>query len=252
MPSSLLIELENIAYMEGGKAILRDISLGLSADEIVTIIGPNGSGKSTLIKIMLGIMQPNQGSLWKREYLKIGYMPQRFSSSPVLPMTARRFLSLQHPNNNSIEEAIALIGIQGLVHKQLHHLSGGEIQQLLLANALMGKPDLLILDEPIQGMDVNAQDHFYGLVEDIRADQGCAIVMVSHDLHMVMRNTDRVICMNHHICCSGTPDDIKENPAYQLLFKDENFRHISLYHHQHHHTHHADGTIKSETTHKDT
>jgi len=234
---SPVISAHDIEYSREGRKILTSVSMELMPGSILTLIGPNGAGKSTLVKILLGIEQPDTGSIKRKNDLKIGYMPQRISIDESMPMTVGRFLTI--PNRmpkEDIESALSLTGVPHLIDQQIHRLSGGEFQRVLLARALVRKPDLLVLDEPVQGVDFTGEIELYDLIHQVRNELGCAIIMVSHDLHIVMANTDEVICLNHHVCCSGTPETVKGHPEFQSLFGISNPT-ISLYTHHHNHHH---------------
>lgn len=221
--------------LTGEKVILEDISLSLIPGEIMTLIGPNGAGKTTLLKVLLGLAPISQGTLTCKPGLKIGYMPQKLDISPILPITVGRFLSLATPERNSkiqplVDSCLKEVSAYGLKHSHLTVLSGGEIQRVLLARALLTKPDLLVLDEPMQGIDVLGQEELYQLIAKIRDRRGCAVLLVSHDLHLLMAASDKVICLNTHVCCSGHPDQVSLNPHYQKLF-------VASYQHDHNHCH---------------
>ncbi|MEM9058837.1 MAG: metal ABC transporter ATP-binding protein [Pseudomonadota bacterium] len=236
-----LISAENAAVRFGGNQVLRDVSMSIGDGEIVTVVGPNGSGKSTLLRLLLGALQPSRGAVTRKPGLKIGYVPQRLALDPTLPITVERFLCLpMRHSKHQIDEALNLVGLSDRRHSQVSKLSGGQLQRALLARALLATPDILILDEPTQGLDQHGVSDFYALINSVREDLGCAILMVSHDLHVVMRASDRVICLNGHICCEGAPTDVSEAPEYRALFGDGDARSLALYSHQHDHTHHQE------------
>ena len=234
-----LIEASSITVRRGEVPVLDHVDLTLSAGEIVCIIGPNGSGKTTLLRALLGLIAVQDGSVTRRPSLRIGYMPQRLAIDPTLPITLERFLGLSR-NANAVarRQAMQDTGIAHLADRPMQGLSGGETQRALLARALLNQPDLLMLDEPAQGVDVNGQVELYELIGRIRRDRGCAVLMVSHDLHLVMAATDRVICLNGHICCTGHPEDVSRDPAYLSLFGPRAAQALAVYqhHHDHHHT----------------
>ena len=233
-----LIAARHASVRFGGTEVLHDISLRVDAAEIVTIVGPNGSGKSTLLRALLGITPLAAGRVSRRPGLRIGYVPQRLQIDRTLPMTARRFLSLpirQTPVASAA--ALARVGVPEVADRQMADLSGGQFQRVLLARALLTEPDLLILDEPTQGLDQPGEAAFYRLIEELRRDTGCAVLMVSHDLHVVMSASDRVICLNGHICCEGTPHVVSNAPEYRALFGLGTQGALALYQHVHDHDH---------------
>ena len=233
-----LIAARHACVRFGGTEVLHDISLRVDAAEIVTIVGPNGSGKSTLLRALLGIAPLAAGRVSRRPGLRIGYVPQRLQIDRTLPMTARRFLSLpirQTPVASAA--ALARAGVPEVAERQMTDLSGGQFQRVLLARALLTEPDLLILDEPTQGLDQPGEAAFYRLIEELRRDTGCAVLMVSHDLHVVMSASDRVICLNGHICCEGTPHVVSNAPEYRALFGLGTQGALALYQHVHDHDH---------------
>ncbi|RNF35368.1 metal ABC transporter ATP-binding protein [Paracoccus methylarcula] len=221
--------------------VLHDIDFSISPGEIVTVVGPNGSGKSSLIRALLGHMPLVSGMISRRKELRIGYVPQQVQLDRTIPMTVRRFLSLPHwVGAETIADALARTGVAGLEARQLTELSGGQFQRVLLARALLHDPQLLVLDEPTQGLDQPGMVGFYRLIEDVRNQTGAAVLMVSHDLLVVMRSSDRVICLNGHICCEGTPQDVGNAPEYRALFGAEARGTLALYRHHHDHDHDHD------------
>ena len=233
-----LIKAENLAVKLGGQQILRDIDFAIEAGEVVTILGPNGAGKSTLLRCIIGAMRPDQGVMHIAPDLRIGYVPQRLRIEMSLPLTARRFLNLPHPvPRDTLSEAVAHAGIEKTIDRQITDLSGGEVQRVLLARALINRPQLLILDEATQGLDHPASVSFYQQLETIRAVLGCAIIMVSHELHVVMAASDRVICLNGHICCQGSPRHVASSPEYRALFGPDPDHVMAIYRHRHDHHH---------------
>jgi zinc transport system ATP-binding protein len=222
------------------KAILEDVSLSINAGKIVTVIGPNGAGKTTLLRVLLGLMKPSKGEIWKHPGLKFGYLPQKVTLNPSLPLTVQRLLEISRPESNTtlapkIHAVLAQVGMAHTVSQDLKTLSGGELQRVLLARALLETPDILVLDEPLQGVDVIGQADLYSLIARIRDDLGCAVLLVSHDLHLVMAASDIVLCLNVHICCSGSPQQVTDDPAYRSLFGVSPY----IHHHDHHHDHHV-------------
>jgi zinc transport system ATP-binding protein len=237
----MLIKAENLSFARGGKTILQDISMQVSDGEIVTIIGPNGAGKSSLIKILLGLEQHDSGSLQTNPNLRIGYMPQQLQLSPHLPLTVTRFLALAKASKDEINIAAKTASITSLLKQPMQNLSGGEQQRVLLARAILCKPNLLVLDEPVQGVDIAGQAALYRLIGQLRDQLNCGVLMVSHDLHLVMAATDTVVCLNQHICCKGHPDVVSAHPAYLELFGQPLDSALALYTHHHDHTHeHSD------------
>ena len=229
----------DLAY--AGQRVLRGVSLSIAKGEIVTIVGPNGSGKSTLLRVLIGALKPDKGSVTRASGLKIGYVPQRLHIDPTLPMTVRRFLDLPKPVPQG--DAIAALdraGVPGVIGQQMASLSGGQFQRVLLARAVLGGPDILMLDEPTQGLDQPGSASFYRQIEELRNRLGCAVLMVSHELHVVMSASDRVICLNGHVCCEGTPEVVSAAPAYRELFGTGTGGALALYRHDHDHDHHHD------------
>jgi len=240
-----LITAEGISLKYATNTVLKDVSLTINKGEIVTVIGPNGSGKSTLLRALLGAIQPASGRIMRKPDLRIGYVPQRLMIEANMPLTVRRFLSLPKRHSASeIAEMLARVGVSGLETSQLTQLSGGQFQRVLLARALLGKPEILMLDEPTQGLDQPGIAGFYQLLETVRREIGCAVLLVSHDLHVVMSTSDRVICLNGHICCEGTPHVVSEAPEYRALFGDGTHGTMALY--QHAHNDHCDHEHNNE------
>jgi len=216
---------------------LQDISLSVSKGEIVTIIGPNGAGKTSLLNILLGLRPPTRGQVTLTKGLVVGYMPQRLQLNPQLPLTVWRFLSLVDRCAISIDSALAKTDVSELKHASMHDLSGGELQRVLLSRAILRKPDLLVLDEPVQGVDVVGQSQLYQLISQLRDELQCGVLMVSHDLHIVMAATDHVICLNQHVCCHGHPNSVSSHPAYLELFGRTTDANVAIYTHHHNHSH---------------
>ena len=233
-----LISAEALSVTYGGAVVLQGVNFHLDAGEIVTIVGPNGSGKSTLLRALLGIVPKSAGRVMRKAGLRVGYVPQRLHIDQGMPMTVRRFLSL--PVRRSAVETTAVlsrVGVFGIEARQMVDLSGGQFQRVLLARALLAKPEVLILDEPTQGLDQPGEAAFYRLIEEVRGELGCAILMVSHDLHVVMSASDRVICLNGHVCCEGTPHVVSNAPEYRALFGPGTGGALALYQHVHDHDH---------------
>ncbi|MCL2297382.1 MAG: metal ABC transporter ATP-binding protein [Proteobacteria bacterium] len=233
-----LLRISAASFRRQRLTILDAVDLTLRREEIVTLIGPNGAGKSTLLKIALGLLAPDTGEVWRAPGVRIGYVPQKLDINQALPLTVRRFITLSAATSTSeVENVLTDTGIPFLIDASVHTLSGGEWQRVLLARALLHKPTLLFLDEPAQGLDISGQDAIYALIRRIRDTTGCGILLVSHDLHLVMASSNRVLCMNRHICCSGRPEEIRHDPAYQSLFGGVNVQHLALYQHHHDHEH---------------
>ncbi len=233
-----LIEIEGLTVVLGGREVLRDVSLAIRPGEIVTVIGPNGSGKTTLLRALIGAVRPQAGRIRRAPGLRIGYVPQRLAIDATMPLTVARFLSLPVRHAPAeIAAVLARVGIAGLEERQIARLSGGQFQRALLARALLADPQLLILDEPTQALDQPGIAAFYRLIEDVRRELGCAVLMVSHDLHVVMASSDRVICLNTHICCEGSPAAVREAPQYRALFGAGTGGLMALYRHHHDHSH---------------
>lgn len=233
-----LLTATNAAVQLGGRTVLHGIDFAVDPGEIVTIVGPNGSGKTTLLRLLVGALQAASGTVARKPGLAIGYVPQRLAVDGTMPMTVERFLNLPvRRDRTAITETLALTGLEGMEHRQLTALSGGQFQRALLARALLGRPDLLVLDEPTQGLDQQGEAAFYSLLETVRQDMGCAVLLVSHDLHVVMRASDRVICVNGHICCQGAPTVVSEAPEYRALFGLGSQGALALYRHDHDHPH---------------
>lgn len=215
----MLISSHALSVQFGNHLILDRINISVSQGEIVTIVGPNGSGKSTLLKALIGAVSPVSGHIVRAKELKIGYVPQRLYIDETLPMTVSRFLTLPlRRSKEAIKHALERAGVAGLEKQQLMSLSGGQLQRVLLARALLEEPTLLLLDEATQGLDQRGTIDFYQQIDAIRKETGCAVIMVSHDLHVVMRRTDRVICLNGQVCCEGVPEKVSESPEYKALF----------------------------------
>ena len=240
-----LIKLGQISLSHNAKTILQNVDLSVHAGEIVTLIGPNGAGKTTLVKIALNLLTPNSGTVERQAGLSIGYIPQKIEFDQTLPLTVRRFLKPERRQPRPpLEQMLRQAGAAGLLDSPLQSLSGGEMRRVLLARALLRNPDLLIMDEPSAGMDINGQAELYRLIQAIREQRRCGILLVSHDLYMVMAATDRVFCLNRHLCCSGQPEDVRRHPEFVALFGRRAASELAVYHHHHDHEHGLHGDIK--------
>lgn len=236
-----LIRARNVAVSLGGRDVLHHIDFHIDPGEMVTIVGPNGSGKTTLLRTLIGAQAPSRGSVQCAPGLVIGYVPQQLALDPTLPMTVTRFLSLPRRRSKTrIAEALQAVGAPGLAENQMSRLSGGQFQRVLLARALLRDPQILVMDEPTQSLDQPGIAAFYGLIDRVHRDLGCAVLMVSHDLLVVMRASDRVICLNGHVCCEGSPVDVSAAPEYRALFGPDTSHALALYQHHHDHAHHHD------------
>ncbi|MDQ2094624.1 metal ABC transporter ATP-binding protein [Rhodalgimonas zhirmunskyi] len=237
-----LVTLEHIDVTLGHAQVLSHVDFHIDAGEIVTIVGPNGSGKTTLLRSILGALTPSAGRITRAPGLRIGYVPQKLHIDPTLPLTVRRFLSLpRRVSDTDAAQALEQAGVAALSGRQISGLSGGQFQRVLLARALLTDPELLILDEATQGLDQPGSAAFYQKIEEVRRDLGCAVLMVSHELHVVMAASDRVICLNGHVCCHGAPEHVASAPEYRALFGSGTHGALALYRHDHNHRHEEDG-----------
>ena len=241
--NKLLVKLENAGVYRSSKWLVRGISLEINQGQIVTLIGPNGSGKTTTAKMILNIMNADEGMV-SGNANKMAYVPQKINIDWTMPLRVIDFMKMtSNLNNNQINESLVMTGVDKLLYNQIHSLSGGEFQRVLIARAIAKKPDLLVLDEPVQGVDFNGEIALYNLIKEISVNLNCGILLISHDMHFVMSTTDHVICLNGHICCSGSPSNIVKNPEYIKLFGQHNSETLSYYQHQHDHSHNHDGSI---------
>ena len=246
LDKKILVQLENVGVFQNNKWLVEDVSLKVEKGKIVTLIGPNGSGKTTTAKITLGIHKNIKGKV-KKFTNNIGYVPQKISIDWTLPIRVTDFMQLTHNlSENEIENALKLTGVKHLKNNDLRNLSGGEFQRVLIARAISKKPDLLVLDEPVQGVDFKGEIALYELIKTISDKINCGILLISHDLHVVMTATDYVVCLNGHVCCSGSPSAVANNKEYQKLFGDRASTILSVYEHRHDHTHSPDGTVKNK------
>jgi zinc transport system ATP-binding protein len=235
-PAEPLIDLQGLTVHLGAEAVLQDIDFTVKPGEIVTVVGPNGSGKSTLLRVIIGALSPFSGTAERRAGLRIGYVPQRLHIDPHLPLTVRRFLALPtRSDRREVAEALARAGVPDLSGRQMTQLSGGQFQRVLLARALIGGPDILVLDEATQGLDQPGTADFYRQIAQLRQELGCAVLMVSHDLNVVMSASDRVVCLNRRICCQGGPEAVVSDPEYQALFGQDAQGALAIYRHGHEH-----------------
>lgn len=240
-----LVRLENAGMHRQGNWMVRGIDLTVAPGEIVTLIGPNGSGKSTTAKMALGIQRPTEGTATRKKGLKVGYVPQKISIDWTLPLNVRRFMQLtSRLSRKELTDALQETGCAQLFDAEVRHLSGGELQRVLLARAIARKPDLLVLDEPVQGVDFNGEVLLYELIRNLRDRLGCGILMISHDLHVVMAATDQVLCLNGHVCCKGSPTSVSQSKEYRDLFGSRAQEHLAVYEHHHDHVHLADGRVQ--------
>lgn len=242
--SETLVEVRDLTVKGHGRRLVHNVNLSVQRGEIVTIIGPNGSGKSTTLKAILGILKPDEGSVSIQPDARIGYVPQKLEINWSMPLTVERFMRLTHRHSSSaIDAALTTTGVQDLKKRELSVLSGGEFQRVLIARAMATKPDLLVLDEPVQGVDFNAELEIYRLIADLREQYQCGVLLVSHDLHIVMAETDTVICMNGHVCCSGSPQVVTNSREFQDLFGARGAEALAIYRHHHDHNHAPDGKV---------
>ncbi len=242
--TALLAEASGVHIGFAGNTVLSDVDLAVREREIVTLIGPNGSGKSTLVRLVLGLLEPDRGRVFLKPGLRIGYMPQRLVIDDALPLTVDRFLRLGGTATRQARlAALGEVAVERLTDSPIQKISGGEMQRVLLARTLLREPDLLVLDEPAQGVDMTGQAELFKLITGIRDRRGCGVLMVSHDLHLVMASTDNVVCLNHHVCCTGHPETVTRHPAYIELFGPLATGELAVYTHQHDHHHGPAGEV---------
>lgn len=246
--STALIRLEQVGVTFADQNVLDNIDLSVEPGQIVTLIGPNGAGKTTLVRAVLGLLKPDSGSVWRKPKLRIGYMPQKLHVDPTLPLSVLRFLRLvPGVDRTRAQAALKEVGAEQVIDSPVQSISGGEMQRVLLARALLREPELLVLDEPVQGVDVDGQAELYSLITRLRDRHGCGVLMVSHDLHLVMSTTDQVVCLNRHVCCSGHPEQVSGDPAFVELF-GKNAQSLAIYHHRHDHAHDLHGAVVADPT----
>jgi zinc transport system ATP-binding protein len=240
-----LVSLAGAGVFRNGRWLVRGVDFSVRPGEIVTLIGPNGSGKSTSAKMAIGVMKADEGRVDRKPGLRVGYVPQRLSVDWTMPLTVRRLMTLTTPLSvEAVNSALEAVGIAHLAGAEVQHLSGGEFQRALLARAMARKPDILVLDEPVQGVDFSGEIALYDLITSIRNSTGCGILLISHDLHVVMAETDTVICLNGHVCCRGTPAAVSQSPEYMRLFGAKAAQTLAVYSHDHDHTHLPDGRVQ--------
>jgi zinc transport system ATP-binding protein len=238
-----LVKLENAGVYRSSKWLVRGISFEINKGQIVTLIGPNGSGKTTTAKMILNILDTDEGMATSNTS-KMAYVPQKINIDWTMPLRVIDFMKITNNlNNTQITDSLTMTGVDKLLYNQIHSLSGGEFQRVLIARAIAKKPDLLVLDEPVQGVDFNGEIALYNLIKKISSTLNCGILLISHDMHFVMSTTDHVICLNGHICCSGNPSSVVKNPEYIKLFGEHNSETLSYYQHQHDHSHNNDGSV---------
>lgn len=237
-PIPPLIEARDISVVKQGKHILENVSINIGKHDFITIVGPNGAGKSMLLKCLMLFYRPDSGTVKQKNNLKIGYVPQRLLPEHTMPITVKRFLTLRKKvEASSLQRTVEETNIAEVLHKQLSVLSGGELQRVLLARSLLNDPELLVLDEPAQNLDISGQLSFYKLLERIYQERSLSILMVSHDLHMVMASTKQVVCLFHHVCCAGEPQVVTKDPEFISLFGNDMADMMAVYQHSHNHTH---------------
>jgi zinc transport system ATP-binding protein len=245
-----LVIVENAVLSKSGRRILEDVSITIGRGEIVTLIGPNGAGKSMLIRVALGLEPLDAGRVRRASRLRIGYQPQNVTLDETLPISVRRFLTLTQPQSaEALEKSLDDVQVPHLLDTSVHTLSGGEFQRVMLARAMLRKPDLLVLDEPEQNVDTAGAVEIYQLIARLREETGCGILLVSHDLNVVMAATDRVYCLHGHVCCSGTPDEISGHAEFLRLFGPSAAKTLAVYPHHHDHDHAPDGSVTHGHTH---
>ena len=240
-----LLQLQEVNLSHGQQSILQQVSLEVFPGQVLTLIGPNGAGKTTLVRIVLGLI-PFNGKRICKAGLRMGYMPQKLELNPQLPIQVQRFLQLSGARLPEIKKRAGQVGIGNILNYPMQFISGGELQRVLLARALLRQPELLVLDEPAQGVDMHGQSDLYALINQVREEQGCGVLMVSHDLHWVMAQTNQVICLNQHICCHGHPDQISHDPSFIEIFGRDVSKNLAPYIHHHDHEHDLQGNIRHE------
>ena len=241
-----LVEMVNAGFRQNSKWMVQGVSLTIDKSEIVTLIGPNGSGKTTTAKMILGVTEPTEGEVKKKPHLVTSYVPQKIAVDWTLPLKVAHFMQLTAKiSEDEVRDSLAATGVDHLLDQEMRTLSGGEFQRVLIARALSRKPELLVLDEPVQGVDFTGETELYNLINTLRDRLDCGILLISHDLHVVMAATDKVICLNGHVCCSGTPGAVAKSDEYKALFGTNASAALAFYEHKHDHTHHDDGSLSS-------
>ncbi|MSP52469.1 MAG: metal ABC transporter ATP-binding protein [Alphaproteobacteria bacterium] len=247
-----LIRVDGVSVRAGGTLLIDQVDLAIRRGEILTVVGPNGGGKTTLVKAILGLLPLAAGQVIRRADLRVGYVPQRFGPDPVLPLTVGRFLALTAmADRERCTNVLARVGVKARTDHQLATLSGGELRRVLLARALLRDPDLLVLDEPVAGVDVAGQPELYDIIAALAHERNLGVLMVSHDMHLVMAASTRVLCLNRHVCCAGLPNAVTRHPEYIALFGSAWTEGLAVYSHHHDHRHDADGNVVSENHPKD-
>ncbi|WP_436636932.1 ATP-binding cassette domain-containing protein [Microbaculum sp. FT89] len=242
--AEILLGCHGLGVRRDGRWLIRDVDLEVRRGEIVSIVGPNGGGKTTLIKTLLGIERPSAGQIVRPRGVKVGYVPQRLAVDRTMPLSVERLMTLVHRAPRAdVVAALEETAVAHLLHRPVQELSGGEFQRVLIARALLGKPDILVLDEPVQSVDFSGQVDLYRLIASLRDLHGCGVLMVSHDLHVVMRATDRVLCLAGHVCCTGEPGDVSRSPEYMRLFGPQAADTLAIYAHKHDHVHTPSGEV---------
>ncbi len=244
--SASVIVLEHVSVAFAGHAALEDVSLSIPAGQVVTVVGPNGAGKTTLLRIALGLLRPDSGDVRRRPRLRTAYVPQKLPIDPTLPLTVQRFLALgaaERVGRDRLLQMLEEVRAAHVIDRQIRDISGGELQRVMIARAILRRPEFLVLDEPVGNVDVVGQAELYDRISRLPTETGCAVLMVSHDLHLVMGATDRVVCLNRHVCCAGSPHAVRADPAYAELFNDRVAASLAVYAHHHDHAHGADGCI---------
>ncbi|MBI5162804.1 MAG: zinc ABC transporter ATP-binding protein ZnuC [Magnetospirillum sp.] len=236
-----LLTLDGVSLAFADNPVLVEVGLSVAAGRIVTVVGPNGAGKSTLLKVALGLLPADRGRVERAPGVTVGYVPQRLVVPPTLPLSVRRFLSMA--GSAGLEVALERVGAGHVLGRQVQRLSGGELQRVMLARALLRRPQLLVLDEPVGGVDMAGQAELYDLIAALAREEGCGVLLVSHDLHLVMAATDEVVCLNRHVCCAGHPEAVSRHPEYLALFGPRVAASLAVYTHAHDHAHLADGTV---------
>ena len=242
MKGELLLKAQDVSFLGSNRTILDSVSFELHRGQITTIIGPNGAGKSTLTSIVNGLLQPHSGSIERTEGLRIGYLPQKVYVNTLMPLTVTRLMQLTRVvSETEVNQALKQTEVEHLRGRQVQSLSEGELKRVLLARTTLGKPDLIVLDEPTAGVDITGEVKMYELISEFRTQLDCAVLLVSHNLHLVMSKTDQVLCLNQHLCCSGLPESVSQHPEYLALFGDQAAESLAIYTHRHDHVHDVGG-----------